>query len=193
MVHPTRRLTALLVLCCCYGCASTPATIPDVRAKDVGKPTLPGVEPRTVRLEIVDERNPAPAESEESVNRVRLAVVEALGGALVTESSDSPNQLTVVFEYPAELPDTFTNPFQCVLIRARLKLKDGRAESWSTSCHHADDAVGFSMGTDITDSFRSALRGAFGGLDRKLMELQKGRAKRSSVSNPHSRARASTR
>jgi hypothetical protein len=145
--------------------------VPDLHVADVRTPALPGVTPRSVHLEVADERVPLPEKSKETVERVRAAVSGALGENGIAVAVDSPNRLKMTLHVPKEGEGDIDRD-DCVQLVTRLDMPSAFAEASAVGCFEWRHWLGFSLGGDSTMEFKVAINQSLQTLDDQLERLE---------------------
>jgi hypothetical protein len=129
------------------------------------------LEPRQIRLEIVDERFVSPEDKGRSVDAVRGAVSAALRRAGVAVAAGATNELSFRFgESDQPIGEFATN--ECVTIKATLRDAIGRqVHASGFGCANERDLFGYSLRGNTTKAFESAINMAFGEILRLSVQL----------------------
>lgn len=166
------RTAAVALGLLAVGCGGS--GIPRIGPEDLHKPVLAGMAPRTLKLVVLEGRVPPPEGSKETLERVRTSVAGALTAGGIKVLADSPNTLQVRVSPPDPHNGVEVEAQSgCVMIETRLDMPDGAAATaGATGCFEWRHAFGFSMGTDPTKAFKTALNGALRQLDKQLVPLK---------------------
>jgi hypothetical protein len=162
------RSSILAILCttAVLGCGA--ASLPNLDAKALHRPEFPALQERVVAIEVLDRRSSPPEGSEDTVNRIRQAVSEALSRSDLTIDPHAMNHLTLAISDPHTVPDGYT-PESCVTIAGTLNTPAGTVEAISFGCAELRHLLfGMSLGSDVTKAYQSALNSVLDGLDRPL-------------------------
>ena len=147
------------------GCVGT-RTVPEVDASKLRLPVIGWLEPKQVRLEVVDERF-VPAEDKlKSIDNVRAAIAAALSRVGIAVSANAVNELSLRFEEgDRPIGEFATN--ECVLVKAALRASAGRQMQVSGfGCAHDRNLYGYSLRGDTTTAFETAINMVFGEIVR---------------------------
>jgi len=153
------------VVACLGGCAGT-STVPEVDASKLRVPAFAWLEPKQVRLDVVDERFVPAEDKQKSIGNVKAAVSAALAGAGIAVAPDSENALFLRFgEGDRPIGEFASN--ECVMMTAVLRTSRHRqVEASGFGCAHDRNLFGYSLRGNTTTAFEIAINSVFGELVR---------------------------
>ena len=149
------------VVACLGGCAGT-STVPEVDASKLRVPAFAWLEPKQVRLDVVDERFVPAEDKQKSIGNVKAAVSAALAGAGIAVAPDSENALFLRFgEGDRPIGEFASN--ECVMMTAVLRTSRHRQVEASGL---NGDVVTVKLRGNTTTAFEIAINSVFGELVR---------------------------
>lgn len=153
------------VVVCLGGCAGTSA-VPEVDASRLRVPALAWLEPKQVRLDVLDERFVPAEDKQKSIDNVKAAMSAALADVGIAVAPDSENALFLRFgEGDRPIGDFATN--ECVSMTAVLRASRRRqVEASGFGCAHDRNLFGYSLRGNATTAFEIAINNVFGELVR---------------------------
>lgn len=150
------------------GCATnTIADVPDIDRDKLYKPQLPGISPRTMNLQVTDERRPVfHKKSEEVVKSVKDTLVYILQQSGMTVDPHSKNKLIVVIKegYIKGQPTVE----DCVTLQSDIRSQKLNYGFDAVGCYHVESEGGAHLASRIDDSYVLALNLLFENFDKKL-------------------------
>lgn len=151
-----------------FGCASPSATgVPNLDARQVYTPHLPGLAGRALRISVTDRREPKPERSADMVRALEDALEAVFERASVKVQADAGNSLDVVVTYTDEIEGN--DKEDCAKLTLDLKLSNGNwAKAVGGSCYAYKHWLGFRMESDTDRVFKGALETALKQLEQAL-------------------------
>jgi hypothetical protein len=154
----------VLVGACLVGCGG--GTVPTLTPTDLASPRMQGMEPRTLAIEVKDNRPIAAEDRKATEKNVARGLTEVFAREGIKVTAESPNILTVRLERPASGVKDI-DPESCVEMLGELKLGDGRSMSATTlGCAEYQNAFGMSYGLNVDGAFQYAASALLNYLDQ---------------------------
>lgn len=142
--------------------------VPSLDPDDIPAVEFEGLSPRSLRLKVVDKRDPRPDGSVETVEEVEATLAVLLKGANVSVVMDAKYELGVEIDYADELvPEDIAD--NCIQLLMSLSWR-GRmlVQTQAAGCYEWRHLLGFYLGGDASRAYEQGLELALSKLDKDV-------------------------
>lgn len=157
-------VVATLGFTACVG--GSGAGVPKLAPSRMVQVRFDSVQPRLIKVVVVDARDPRPTKSDDMLKSVGHAVTAVMTQAGIDVQPEAPNTITLVVGYPDAALRGMRRQ-DCVELRADLKVMTGSHESSSaSSCFAEKNIYGMRMGNDVDGVYEEVVNATLASLDR---------------------------
>lgn len=164
---------SILILCAAFvnvSCVRSP--VPQMQPTALEALDLVHMQPRTVKLTVVDERPVSAVDKTDTEKNVAEAFRTALASAHINVDPHSSNELFLRLIHPQEGANGMSNT-SCAEIRARLsQAKEVVLNAKSVGCAQSYNQLGMSEGSNAGPAFQEAAQSVIAELDRLSQQIE---------------------